>query len=480
MQSNKISIILSQFNLIELNRLRKFISSPYFNKSDAIVTLFDILTKKSNQHVADELSKETIWQHIYATLPYNDTRFRKLCSDLLKLVENFLTQEELNQNPVHQANYLLSAVTRRKLDKLYNSSVKSAKYYLEQEKHRNSNYYYHQYLIENNYYMLADLESHRSDRSNVEDIINNLDFFYLAEKMRLYCTVLSRNNIVSHEYKVLFIDEIIEHVRKYKFEDIPPISIYYKVYQTQHDPETQENYYELIAMLRQHEVQIPVSELQTLYSLALNYCIYHINRGRVQFANEYFTLGKYLVETEILFNPDNGELSPWHFKNIILIANRLKEYDWVEAFIYGYKDRLPASFRENAVTYNLAQMYFYKEQYDKVVQLLQQVEYEDLTYNLGSKTMLIAVYYETKNYDVLESLLDSFGTFLNRHKDFEPTRRARYQQLIRFVKRLLHLRPGDKKALTQLKTDLENAKNTTSYNWLLQRIEELEKEGIRR
>ena len=66
---------------------------------------------------------------------------------------------------------------------------------------------------------------------------------------------------------------------------------------------------------------------------------------------------KNLLEKELIYV--DGELGPLNFQNIIIIALRLGKYDWTENFIHKYKHRLPDALRENAVTFNLARLYFY-------------------------------------------------------------------------------------------------------------------------
>src|SRR5690606_2223412 len=119
-------------------------------------------------------------------------------------------------------------------------------------------------------------------------------------------------------------------------------------------------------------------------------------------------------------------LTPWSFKNIVTNGLRLSEFDWVEKFIHDYSSRLDEKHRENAVTFNLAQLFFYKKDYPKVISHLSQVEYEDITYNLNSKTLLMASYFELDELEALNSLLDTFRVYLNRNKKIPATRRKHY------------------------------------------------------
>lgn len=476
MTDSKIYIVLTHFDKVEQNRLRKYIRSPYFNVNETLMIFYDILIEHINKNgKAEVLTKEVIWRKLYAKEAFNDVRFRKLGSDLLKLVEGYLAQEIYDENLLFQASNLIEAVSRKKIDRLFNSSIRNAQLITEQRLLRPSSFYYYQYLIEKNYYDLMDVDIKRSEKSNVERIINSLDEFYLAEKLKWYSSLLSRQNLVSHEYQLLFIDEIIAHVKKYQYKDVPPVSVYFHAFLTQSENENEQHYYSLIEDLNKNLDYLPKNELYHLYTYAINYCISKINKGKSEFLREFLNLVKHLLDNDILISEtEAGILNPWHFKNIVLIALRLGEYDWTERFIKNYKDKLPADSRENAVSYNLALVYFYQKKYEKVIEQLREVEYQDLSYNLGSKSMLIAIYYEQDEFEALLSLADTFKTYLNRHKDINEKMRMNYINYIQFVRKMTKIMPGDSKAVEQLRQEVRDAKGVASEKWLLEKLAELE------
>src|SRR5690606_40357236 len=110
MRSTKLYQILSSFTKIEQNRLRKFVQSPFFNPSQALVQLFEYLIEDINQNAQTPLEKEDIWNILEPESSYDDVRFRKYNSDLLKLVENFLSQEVLEENKIAKSILLLEAL----------------------------------------------------------------------------------------------------------------------------------------------------------------------------------------------------------------------------------------------------------------------------------------------------------------------------------------------------------------------------------
>jgi len=439
--------------------------------NDSIVTLFEVFIKDIFAKSTKELMKEVIWSKIYGQKKYDDVRFRKLNSELLKLMEKFLAQQVYEDNPIRQANHLIEAVGGRKLIKLYNSTMRSARRLSELQKSQPASFYYYQYEIEKNYYQLTNLDIKRGEKGNIDIMSRNLDIFYFSEKLKWYCSALSRKSISSHEYNITFIDEIIRHIDKNSYESIPAIEIYYRIILTYVENDNEIHYFKLKQLLKEYSSLFPIDEAYSMYQIAMNYCIGKANKKGQNFLNEFFELYKILLRNEIFVN---GEISPWDFKNVILASLRLGEYSWTENFINNYSEKIPIEFRDNAVTYNKAQLYFYQKKYDDVVLLLNQVDYEDPAYNLNSKLMLIAVYYETDEIEPLYSLFESFRVYLNRNKKIPQERKGRYLNLIKFTKKLTKIMPGDKRSIEKLNVEISEAKGVVNLKWLKEKIAELE------
>ena len=470
MRNSKLYSILTQFDKYEQNRLRKFLVSPYFNRSEAIVTLFDYLLMHINAAREDEIPKETLWMQMVPDAPYDDVRFRKYCSDLFKLVQDYLAAEVYESKPAGKALLLMEAVSKRKLERIRSTAIRNVHKFTEQNTLRSADFYLDQYLFEKNYY---ELHKHdRTSKTNIERINKNLDGFYISEKLRYYCLSLGQRKVADHTYHIEFMDEIIRYVQDKDFPDVPSIPVYYQILLMETDGENLEHYFKLKQLLEQNGLKFPREEAESMYGFAFNYCVSKINQGNPQFQNELFDLYKDSLKKEIIIV--EGELSPWDFRNITTIALRLGQYDWTEEFIKTYQHALPEAFRQNSVNYNLAQVYFYQKKYGEVIQLLQEVEFEDFTYNLNSKSILLATYYETDEIEPLYSLFESFRTYLNRHKDIPSSRRQLYANLIRFTKKITNLTPGDRKAVQKLKQELEATKNVASHSWLMEKIAELE------
>src|SRR6056297_542014 len=476
MRTTKLYQVLSEFEIYELNRLSKFIHSPYFNPSERLRIFFDELLKdlKSENEDKNLLRKKDLWNTFTNDTEYDDRRFRKYTSDLLSLVEDFLAIEVYKSNPIHQADFLLQAVQNKKLDLLYTKTINSAKRLAKRQPDRSSNYYFYKYKIEKSFYEISEVELHRTERSNIDLLIQNLDYYYLAEKLKYYCTFLSHRKTQKHEYNILFIEEILQHIEKEDYSDRPQIIVYFHVYKLYESTDNTKNYYALKKMIQKYEYIFNSDDLRDIYLAAVNFCIAKNNQGNTDFLIELFEMYRQALFAEVLYI--DGELSPWSYKNIVLTGLRAGEDKWVEGFISKYAEKLNSEFKENAVKFNTARLHHYRNEYEKVIPLLNEVEFTDFSYSLGAKALLLATYYELGEIDALHSFLDSFQVYLNRHKKSLPeNRRQNYLNLVKYVRRISNIMSGDLESIEKVETEINKQGKIADRNWLIEKIGELKK-----
>lgn len=467
LETTKLYATLQAFDKYEQNKFRKFLQSPYYNKDETILQLFEELVSHINGSSGHQLTKEKIWKKIRPKSAFDDVRFRKYNSDLLKLAETFLALQSYEAEPIHQGIFLMKHLQKKKISKLLSSSVNDANRILENYPFETAEYFFHRYMVELEYYNLTGSDLKRDEKTNIEQIVSNLDNFYFSEKLKLYALVLSRKNIMDQDYDFLLIDDLIKTIKEKKYNKTASIWVYYYISLMLDSPKN-EYYFELKTYLEIHYKKFPPKEIYDIYTHLMNFCIKKFREDRI-FLTELFDLYKYLIDKKVLII--DNVLSPWDFKNIVAVGIGVKEYSWVETFVHSYHEYLPESERKNALTYNLAFVYFYQRKYDQVLKLLQTVEYNDIFYNLDSKALLVVNYYEMEEIEVMMSLLESFRTYLNRNKNIVQV--LRYGNFIKYTKRLAKIIPGDKKSIEKLNTEISSNPNTVYLSWLREKIAEL-------
>ena len=471
MKDSKLIKTLIHLDKTERNRFKKFLISPFFNSDENLVSIFDNIEIHINKNPNELPEKQVLWKKIFRGIPFDDIRLRKYFSDLFKLLTKFLSFDLYQRDPLVQNLYLLEVINERKLTNLSKSSVKNARIHLESNELRHSQAYLQRYALERNNYEILNLEGDRNIRSNIEEINESLDIFYLSEKLRLFCNEFELRNLAIHTYKLTYIDEVKNMINSRGYENVPSIMLYSKLLNLYADSDNEDNYFSLRQSVSENNLLFPKKELAEIYSTIINYCSIQINKGNSKFLAQLFDFYKEVVSQDILL--EDQSFSPYHFKNIVVIGLRLKEFNWIEAFITDYAPLLPENQRDNSLSFNLAQLYFYQKKYDLVIKTLQSVEYDDYIYNLNSKTMLICTYYDTGETDALFFLLDSFRAFLNRNNHIPDNRKELYRNFVSIAKKLAKMTPKDEKAKQKLTLELEQTKNVASKNWLLEKLAEL-------
>ena len=479
MSNNKLHITLQALSVYEMNRLKKFVLSPYFNVNESISSYFNALHKLYRTSELASVDKMLLWKELFPKKKYDDTKFRKLNTDLLKLIEEFLSIEQFQRNPLHKANYLLKDISERKLQKLYNSTINTVRRLSKLQLEKPASFYYYQYQIEKNIFSLT-TEFERKTKSkselsnfNVSKIAENLDLFFLAEKMRFYNTLLTWQNVSKHQEKILFVDDLVKQIQNIEYQAYPPLHIHYMIYLSTVEPDEDKHYNKLIEIIEEHLEIFPRDEAKDIFESAINYCVRKINKGNNVYLQELFSLYEKGLETRVMLS--NDEITPTTFRNICFCSLRLQKYDWTENFIRQYAPLLNEQYRTNAVTFNLARVYWYKGDFEKVLEQLRDVEYEDILYNINSKIMQLSVYYELDEYEALDSLAKSFKIFLRRQKTMPDRRKNNYSNFIKYLERLSKIHGGEKDKLSKFIEDLENETSVSSKFWLKEKASEMVK-----
>jgi hypothetical protein len=471
MKRTKLYRILASFSLIELNRLVRFVEDGQGKERSKTNILIHEVTKMIKGDL-QETTKEQLWQSLFTGESYDDVRFRKVCSDALQLVERFLSSEMYFNDVLLESSTRLRALSRKELEPIYKTHFSRVKTLLERYPERGSDYYFFGYQVERNAFTVKQSSLQRFKIANIDNILDHLDTFYVLEKLKYYCEVLSRRTFLKHDYQNRFIDEILELVKGGEFDAVPLIKIYYQIVLTHLEPNEEVHYFNLKTQLRHYNNILPREQMKEIYTSALNYCTRKINQGKNDFIIEAFETYKELLHRELLY--DRNHLSHWTFKNVVVLALRSGEYQWAEDFINQFQEKIPIEFRQNAVTYNKAQVFFYQGHFSEVLDLLQTIEYEDATYNLGAKTMLFATYYEMQEWEALHALAESFKVFIHRRKNIIPEgRRNSYLNLIKYTVKLYKLSAYENGKLQKLLNEIESSEQEiASANWIKEKIEQ--------
>lgn len=477
MTDSKVYIALTHLSVYELNSFRKYLESPYFNMNEKLLDLFDIYAHQIKKESKEELIKEEVWSVIFQGKKYSDPKLRKLNSDLLKVFEEFLAQKTFDNNKFLKNNLILRAIRKRKIEKLYKSTSSATDRSIDQTFNRSSDYIYAKFTAEKEkleLYSESEILRKRSknieNEVNIDEIAKYLDQYYLAEKLKYYVKLLGWKKMISLEQEINHIEELNSMVNTGAYDAIPPIIIYSTIAKTQLDPDNVENYFKLKDLVNDFIDYFPDEEIRNIYDALLSFCVRRVNKGDLAFQEETLNVYKGALEKETIFS--NGYITQVTFNNIVFFALRTGEYDWAEHFVEEYKDRLNDKDRASSVAFSFARIEFYKENYGKVIELLQQVEMDSVIYTLSAKTILLSSYYELDEFDALDSFINSFRVYINREKSISARKKGHYKNLLKYINKIINLRNSDKTGINKLRQEIVETPGIVIKPWLLQKLDE--------
>ncbi len=468
LEEDKIISILLTFSKYELNRFRKFLNSPYFNENKNLI-LFYLSIEKSLGKKLSGLGREDIWKGAFANKKFNELKYRRFNSDLTKLAYRFLSIEWHERETLSGMEGVLKKVNTADLGKHYMTALRNIRKELDENLIRNDYYYYYRYISEYESHMhLERIKIKRTSLDNLQEADSNLDVFYIINKLKHYCDALNYKTFLSIGIDVKLLPSLMQFIEENDYLKYPAVDIYYTISKTITEPENKENYFYLLELLENNYYLFPDIELRTLYIYATNFCITRINSGDKDFFKVLYDLYSILLERKTIFNHD--ELDERHYKNIITLGVRLKDYSGVETFILEYSPKLKIEYRENALSYNLAHLYFAQKKYTEVIEQLSVVEYSDLFYALGSKLILLKTYYEMNEYAAMESFIDTFRIYLRRNKLITGKMKTQYMNFLKFFKKLTSIPLYEKNSFAQLEELINKTDEVTNKAWLLEKI----------
>jgi len=476
LKKKKIHTALESLDIYELNAFSKFIDSPYFNQNEKISNYFHLLEAAiRNGEDLTEIEDQTAWEYCTKE-PYEDVKFRKLSSDLYKLFERFLSQTQFDADDFAQT---LSRLKNNKIRKneIFERDLEKQWHSIESKSSGiSSEDMIRAYLMKQEFFKLKVEHEKKAAIKNskildyLKDMEYDLDRYYLVEKLRIYNTLLSWSKLTKVDLNYNKFEKFISRIARDLFENEPSIKIYNDIYQLSVNPNNLEKFYDLKELMKKHRYDFSLEEQREIHEAAVSFCINRLNRGDDSMNREIFELYQEAIRSNILI--EDANLSPTTFRNIIAVALRLDEFEWVEKFISEFSPWIEVKYRDNAIYFNTARLYFYQRKYGEVVENLQKVTYEDIWYNLNTRSILILAYYELEEFDVLDSHLTSFKTFLNREKSL-GSRKTHYLHLIKYVKYLINTNYNDQKKLQDLRQQVVETQGVVNKQWLLEKIDAL-------
>lgn len=454
----------------QLSRFGDFLRSPYFNKNQDCVLLFEYLQKYTPHFAPDNLTGRKMQIKLPSGKSLDDKALAQLSSKLSVLAEKFLAMETFLDDPWEQKMRVARQFHLLNLPKHHNAARAWADAFIEKNQQRNADYFLRK--LQSEKMALEHCDVHHLDyNEHLQLAADALDVFYVAEKLRYACDIFNYETVLNIRYQLAHIEEIMYWAEEPAFKNAPPIQVYYRLAQLLKNPEEHALFELARQAIEQYEQAFSPGELLQAYTLLLNYCTWRINRyNDERFWTEYLEINKLLLRNRLIF--ENTDIPPWHYTNLVNVGLKVGQTEWVWDFLQRYHKQLPGEYSENVFRYNLALYYYHQKNYDAAQRALAQVEFSNVVFNTAARSLLIKIYWETDQTELLLAYLEATRIFLHRNRVLDAGRKRQMQKFVEITTKVAKAAAFDTERLRAMLEQLPPAQEMMHRDWLAAQLRE--------
>ncbi|MCX7878590.1 MAG: hypothetical protein N2510_08140 [Ignavibacteria bacterium] len=474
MKEIKLQEILKSLSQSDFRKLGEFLHSPFHNKSRKIIELYNYLKNFYPELDSRYFKAEVISQNIFNNKKKTQNA-RTLMSSFTALTEKFLIYNQLEKNLLLQKNLLIEALYRKDVNKPLNQEINEVSRLLRKEFNKDIDFYYHEFIFKAlvNNIKGTDLDLNMDkDYLNLSEISDKL---FILSKLKIANTILSRKIIPDTKYEEIWsIKDIIDFSEKNISEIMrnhPMIFSEFNILMMMTKPEKQEYFLSLRDYVFKNINRFSYEELSQVYYSLTNYCVNKISIGETRYLANLYSIHTFFEKAG--FYRSNRKIQYTDFLAVIICGINNEKLEWSKYFLSEYKDNIVQSFKNDTVMLARAVISFAEKKYDDALDNLSQVSYRYSYFYLKSKEIYIKIYYETKNFTALTSVIDATRQYLKRHKEILAHHYERFNLFLSNVLNLIKLDDKDKTEIAYFLRKLDRDRHTIAREWLIEKTLEL-------
>ena len=486
--------LLKSLSVKEKNKLTDFISSPYFNKSQTVAKLYNELIKYYPSFIQDELNKENLYGKIINNSTYKDTTVRKFLHDLQELLLEFLVQQRFRSMKGVRDDYLLKELMLRN-KKLYYRNVKRIESEIT-KKHIDTESFYERFLLETNKFNFEILNLNDRKMNKVNEMLDinskgkmNFIIYYTMEilhsNINLIC--LKYNYGIKYEDSIIYsfvenidIDNLIRNFRKYN-KDIFHLELYFLMYKAMNELNNNEYYSKYKNLLLDYSDRLSQSSKCSHYQLLVNYFVIkrmstNSRNKTMEYEQELFYIYEIILKNSYYIDDKTKYVGRNLFRNILLTGYYLEESKWLLKCINKYSEKLHPDNKDNMRNYGYAFYYNLQKDYKKSLDYINKVSLDLFPIKFDMKNLSLKNFFELNYIEEALNLIHSYRENLRYNRMLNKITKLSHRNFLLYYERILMYK------IDKIKVDIDNIKEklnmcdkVESKEWLLEKIEELEK-----
>lgn len=479
MKSAKLITYLGTLSKKEVSIFNDFVNSPFHNKSNLVIQLWDYLKPFVPKLDSPKLDKSLIIKHLYQETSTNtNKRFNDLTVTFCKVFEAFVQQQHLKKNKIIQEKLLVHALGERQLMKSFYKTIEGAKKKIKKKSIKNIQDYEQLLFLEKERYFHNATPKFNLNENGLETILSLTDSLSVMQKMKYVLEARQIELLINKTFEITPFNLEITQIQDYNN------NLLFKIYAKQIDilkyPESADNNFQLLKTLHSEnliELKNSSEKLNTLNFL-INYAAVQINKGNLVYYKEMFDLLRLGIEKRISLH--NGHIDKVLFKNVCIIAAELGYVDWLTAFVSNDTNfkLLPKADYKSVRDFCNVLLHYAQKSFETTLHSLHSIKLDSIDLHFWNRTIELRCLYEMyKNdgadvEDLIDAKLEAFRRYCYRIETLGKHKVNSNLNFIKIYTRLCHegtfLKHKKEAFIDEVKLT-----NTVCKVWLLSKIETL-------
>lgn len=491
--------ILETLTLEELKSFRRFLASPYFNRSAKVIKLFDVITCYHPNYDNPAITKEKLHKKISPDLPYNETTIRRLLFDLQNHSERFMKQLQFEKKRAESGIFLIEELAGRGSSKMYYKNSKITRKFLESAANIDSDICLNRFRLDTDDFYFGMINNRIDKKSFVNSEANRLISgitylisFFMLEAIKHNDTLLEYSRSFNVKYNEKFINQFIKlfdferleiFMKANKMVGGHLIEVYLSTLKAFLYFDNEQYYADFKKSLYDYRKELSATDNHFLFIRLEGYCILknHAQAGKEGYYDrELFDIYKTVLENKYYESEGNKYIPVDLFRNVLINSTRLKDLKWLEEFISEYGRFLHPNRQNDVLNYSNALLRFERNAYGEALAYLNRIQMEEFAYHLDMRNLYLKIYYDQGNYETAFAFARSFSKYLSENNLVSDEKRLTHENFIKFIKKLINYHNSSTKTdLTSLKQQITKCRKLDHKDWLLGKVQSLDK-SIRR
>ncbi|MBE2217268.1 MAG: hypothetical protein IAE90_03630 [Ignavibacteria bacterium] len=478
MSTNTLQSLLSSLTVKETAGFRDFLNSPYFNRNEKVVKLYDILMK----HVPQESSKhklEDLHRRIFKAERYNRENIKTIIYLLTRLAEQFLVTTEFRKDDAEYNRRLLKIFNRKGLDKHFLRHLRKCGFQVLDEGNVELDKISRKAEFEKT---LLQFYLQRNDEKNIfaheRNLSDDLIAAFLVDMFKQY-NVFWRAGYLENLLETEFTSAVLDSVdferlfstfseKNYRYYML--LLPHYSIYRLLKDGSGSIDIESLRQNIAGNEF-ISGNEKFVLSTILVNAVYFRSLKSGGIYSREVFEALKLMIEL-YEFSEDQY-LRYTTYSNVLRVALQNGEYTWTEEFINKYHVLLEPSIKDNMLIYSNAYLAFSRGDFEKCLEYESKINFQTFQQRYYLRDLRLSSLYELGKYENALSLIDSYKHFIKNDGNYTSKMKHGYLLFLTFINDLIRLKLGlSRKNAAEVKEKLTNSLPMRK-DWLIKKFEEI-------